>query len=80
MEPETLAASTWRRRCVTAGGRRPASSPAIAWLVASATLGAAEPRIALVIGNGGYQNVTRLDNPVADGELMATTLKASAST
>ncbi|VIO73545.1 hypothetical protein CI41S_36490 [Bradyrhizobium ivorense] len=35
---------------------------------------AAEKRIALVIGNSAYQNVTRLDNPRNDAVLMAETL------
>jgi hypothetical protein len=35
---------------------------------------AAEKRIALVIGNSTYQNVTPLDNPSKDAELMADTL------
>ena len=34
----------------------------------------AEKRIALVIGNSAYQNVTRLDNPRNDAVLMAETL------
>ena len=36
---------------------------------------AAEKRIALVMGNSAYQNVTRLDNPRNDAALMADTLK-----
>src|SRR3954452_2811265 len=34
----------------------------------------AEKRIALVVGNSAYQNVTRLDNPKNDATLMADTL------
>jgi caspase domain-containing protein len=34
----------------------------------------AEKRVALVIGNSAYQNVTRLDNPKNDARLMADTL------
>jgi hypothetical protein len=34
----------------------------------------AEKRVALVIGNSGYQNVSRLDNPKNDASLMAQTL------
>jgi uncharacterized caspase-like protein len=34
----------------------------------------AERRIALVVGNSAYQNVTRLDNPKNDAALMAETL------
>ena len=36
----------------------------------------AEKRVALVIGNSSYQNVTRLDNPRNDAALMADTLGA----
>jgi uncharacterized caspase-like protein len=39
-----------------------------------ATSAAAEKRVALVIGNSAYQNVTRLDNPRSDAALMAETL------
>ena len=35
----------------------------------------AEKRVALVIGNSAYQNVTALDNPANDAVLMAETLK-----
>ncbi len=35
----------------------------------------AEKRIALVIGNGAYQNVARLENPTNDAKLMADTLR-----
>jgi len=35
---------------------------------------AAEKRVALVIGNSAYQNITRLDNPRNDATLMADTL------
>ena len=36
----------------------------------------AERRVALVIGNSAYHNVTRLDNPRNDAALMAETLSA----
>src|SRR4051812_6494119 len=36
----------------------------------------AEKRIALVVGNSAYQNITRLDNPRNDATLMAETLGA----
>src|SRR4051812_36704538 len=36
----------------------------------------AEKRIALVVGNSAYQNITRLDNPRNDAALMAETLGA----
>lgn len=34
----------------------------------------AEPRIALIMGNGSYSSITSLDNPVPDAELMADVL------
>ncbi|MEM8732370.1 MAG: caspase family protein, partial [Pseudomonadota bacterium] len=40
----------------------------------SAATARAEPRIALVIGNGAYGSVTALDNPESDARLMAATL------
>src|SRR6202165_5032897 len=36
----------------------------------------AEKRIALVVGNSAYQNITRLDNPRNDATLMADTLSS----
>ena len=42
----------------------------------SALPASAEKRVALVIGNSAYQNVTRLDNPRNDAALMADTLGA----
>lgn len=52
--------------------------PALVLLIALlfATPAAAEKRVALVIGNSAYQNVTRLDNPRNDAGLMAETLGA----
>lgn len=50
------------------------------WVLACIALGlsageaAAEPRIALVIGNGAYAMVARLPNAVSDAKLMARTL------
>ena len=35
----------------------------------------AEPRIALIMGNGSYASISSLDNPVPDAELMAQTLR-----
>ncbi|GAB2185530.1 caspase family protein [Roseibium sp. LAB1] len=35
----------------------------------------AEPRLALVVGNGAYTTVTPLDNPVNDADLMANALR-----
>ena len=55
---------------------------AIAILLAlTVTIGAlserahAEPRLALVVGNGAYTTVTPLDNPVNDASLMADALR-----
>ncbi|MDO9061285.1 MAG: caspase family protein, partial [Bradyrhizobium sp.] len=36
----------------------------------------AEKRIALVVGNSAYQNITRLDNPGNDARLLADTLSS----
>src|SRR5215207_9904044 len=45
------------------------------WLALGfATSASAEKRVALVVGNSAYQNVTRLDNPRNDAALMAETL------
>ncbi|MDT8857503.1 caspase family protein [Paracoccaceae bacterium Fryx2] len=44
-------------------------------LLAWAAPALAEPRFALVIGNGAYQAVAPLDNAVADAQLMAGTLE-----
>jgi uncharacterized caspase-like protein len=53
----------------------------LAWLVGllalfSASPATAEKRVALVIGNSAYKNVTPLDNPSKDATLMADTLSA----
>jgi hypothetical protein len=40
----------------------------------SASPSAAEKRVALVVGNSAYQNITKLDNPSHDAVLMADTL------
>lgn len=40
----------------------------------------AEDRLALVIGNAGYQNVSALDNPVNDARLMERTLREAGFT
>jgi TPR repeat protein len=47
--------------------------PVIAALAASPA--SAEKRVALVIGNSAYRNVSRLDNPSNDARLMADTLR-----
>src|SRR4249919_2299367 len=49
---------------------------AILLSLVSALPASAEKRVALVIGNSSYQNVTRLDNPRNDAALMADTLGA----
>src|SRR3954471_17519774 len=55
--------------------RVPGLATLVAALLVVATLpAAAEKRVALVIGNSAYQNVTRLDNPRSDAALMAETL------
>ena len=60
-------------------GNRGALAAVIAVLsLLSADPAAAEKRIALVVGNSAYQNITRLDNPRNDATLMADTLRASA--
>lgn len=45
-------------------------------LIALASNASAERRIALVIGNGAYQNVSVLPNPGSDGRLISETLTA----
>jgi formylglycine-generating enzyme required for sulfatase activity len=42
----------------------------------AAPAAALEKRVALVVGNSGYRNVTRLDNPANDAKLLADTLRA----
>lgn len=49
---------------------------AFGWLLAAAASAGAEPRIALVIGNGDYRSIAPLDNPVADGRLIGEALGA----
>jgi hypothetical protein len=44
-------------------------------LIAAMSSAAAEKRVALVIGNGGYEHADRLDNPVFDARRMRDTLK-----
>jgi hypothetical protein len=57
------------------GGKILIFSTLAVWLpLLFATPAAAEKRVALVIGNSAYQNVTRLDNPRSDAALMAETL------
>jgi len=47
----------------------------IVLVVGFAGRGMAENRIALIIGNGGYESVGKLPNSVADANLMAETLQ-----
>jgi hypothetical protein len=65
-----------RRRFLTWAGSHGRLPALAAWLslVFPATV-MAEQRIALVVGNSAYQNVTRLDNPRNDAVLMADTLR-----
>jgi uncharacterized caspase-like protein len=53
---------------------RIAALAAAIW-IALATLAGAEPRIALVVGNGAYTGVQALDNPRNDARLIAATLE-----
>ena len=65
------------RRLTNWTGIRGAIAAAIALLsLVSASPAAAEKRIALVVGNSAYQNITRLDNPRNDATLMADTLSS----
>ncbi|WP_433996785.1 caspase family protein [Bradyrhizobium liaoningense] len=47
-----------------------------AMLATTALQASAEKRIALVVGNSTYKNITPLDNPSKDASLMAETLTA----
>ena len=68
----------------TTGGRNSAVSVVLAagmalssLIAGAATVVDTAPRVALVVGNGGYDpsNITRLANPVNDARLMAATLE-----
>lgn len=48
--------------------------PAVAFALLTTAPASAEKRVALVIGNSAYKNVTPLDNPARDAQLMADTL------
>jgi hypothetical protein len=52
----------------------------ILWTAGFTSFAHAEARIALIVGNGNYSNVGSLDNPIADAELMATTLETKGFT
>ena len=49
----------------------------VLWSALAGAAADAAPRLALVVGNGGYDpaNITRLANPVNDARLMARTLE-----
>ena len=47
-----------------------------ATLTAATDEAAAEKRVALVVGNSAYRNITPLDNPSKDASLMAETLRS----
>jgi uncharacterized caspase-like protein len=49
---------------------------AVLCLVSAGAGAETESRIALVIGNGGYQHLARLPNPANDAQLIATTLRS----
>src|SRR5215831_15177730 len=49
--------------------------PPLLVLLSWCPLAQAERRIALVVGNSGYQHIARLANPSNDAQLMADTLK-----
>jgi uncharacterized caspase-like protein len=54
---------------------RNAFAPAVCAVFLLSGSARAEKRVALVIGNGSYQNVAPLDNPTNDAKLMADTLR-----
>lgn len=49
---------------------------ALAAITSFAAPASAEKRIALVVGNSAYKNITPLDNPSKDASLMAETLSS----
>jgi Caspase domain len=64
------APSSWNRR------HRAFAAVISLFFLISASPSFAEKRIALIVGNSAYQNVTRLDNPRNDATLMAETLSS----
>jgi uncharacterized caspase-like protein len=65
----------WLSDTAQAGLRRPLPIVLIPLvLLAIFDPAVADKRVALVVGNSAYQNVSRLDNPVNDARLMADTL------
>jgi uncharacterized caspase-like protein len=67
----------WRMIAIVGAARRlPSRLGILAWLaLIVAAPAAAEKRVALVVGNSAYRNVTPLDNPANDAKLMASTLR-----
>ena len=61
---------------ICSGNRGALAAVIIVLSLLSAGPAAAEKRIALVVGNSAYQNITRLDNPRNDATLMADTLSS----
>lgn len=53
---------------------------ALVWLALLPSLAMAEPRIALIVGNGAYTAVTQLDNPTRDAALIAKAVEAAGFT
>ena len=49
----------------------------VLWLLLLPSFAMAEPRIALIVGNGAYNSVTQLDNPVSDAALIAKSVEAA---
>jgi general L-amino acid transport system substrate-binding protein len=61
---------------IALAGRRRLLLGIVAFLaLIGAAPASAEKRVALVVGNSAYRNVTRLDNPANDAKLMAETLR-----
>jgi formylglycine-generating enzyme required for sulfatase activity len=52
------------------------SLPVLLAGILSASAVAADKRVALVVGNSAYRNVTRLDNPANDAKLLSETLRS----
>jgi hypothetical protein len=80
MKPIGLA-MRWLSGIARAALRRPPALgliPLVMLLIAEPA--AADKRVALVVGNSAYQNVSRLDNPANDARLMADTLRSAGFT
>lgn len=61
---------------ICSGNRGALATVIVLLALLSAASASAEKRIALVVGNSAYQNITRLDNPRNDSTLMADTLSS----